>query len=43
MARMGGQMKYYELLPADHDFDSNNLATAVLRTVMDEIGVPAAG
>lgn len=41
MARMGGQMKFYELLPADHDFDSNNLATTVLAKVMDEIGVPA--
>jgi hypothetical protein len=42
MSRLGGQMKYYELLPADHDFDVNNLATTVLNSVMEEMGVPAA-
>lgn len=38
MARMGGQMKYYEILPADHDFESNNLATTVLGAIMAELG-----
>jgi aminoglycoside phosphotransferase (APT) family kinase protein len=42
MSRMGGQMKHYELLPADHDFDTNNLATTILGRVMEEIGVPGA-
>ena len=39
MARMGGQMKYYELLPADHDFEWNNLATTVLGNILGELGV----
>jgi aminoglycoside phosphotransferase (APT) family kinase protein len=36
MARIGGQMKYYEILPADHEWESNNLSTVVLAKTLEE-------
>ncbi len=40
MARLGRQMKHYELLPPDHDMDVNNLASLTLARKLDELGVP---
>ncbi len=39
MARMGRQMKYYELVPEDNTFDSNNLGSATLAKLLEEAGV----
>jgi len=36
MARIGVQMKYYEVLPADHEWESNNLACLTLARILDE-------
>ena len=36
MARIGGQMKYYELVPPDHDFAQTNLGSVVLARMLDE-------
>jgi aminoglycoside phosphotransferase (APT) family kinase protein len=40
MARLGLQMKHYEVLPADHDMDVNNLASVTLGRLLEELGVP---
>jgi aminoglycoside phosphotransferase (APT) family kinase protein len=40
MARLGLQLKHYEVLPADHDMDVNNLASTTLARQLDELGVP---
>jgi aminoglycoside phosphotransferase (APT) family kinase protein len=40
MARLGRQMKHYELLPVEHDMDVNNLASVTLARKLDELGVP---
>lgn len=39
MARLILQMKHYEILPADHDMDVNNLASATLTRVLAEARV----
>ena len=41
MARLGRQLKHYEILPADHDMDVNNLASVTLERKLAELGVPA--
>jgi len=41
MARLGCQLKHYELLPADHDMDVINLASQTLARKLDEVGVPS--
>lgn len=38
MARIAGQLKYYEVLPEDHDMDVQNLASATLGRLMEEAG-----
>jgi aminoglycoside phosphotransferase (APT) family kinase protein len=38
MARIVGQMKYYEVLPDDHPMDVDNLGSAVLRRLLEEVG-----
>ena len=40
IARLGRQMKHYELLPADNDMDVNNFASAILAKKLAELGVP---
>jgi aminoglycoside phosphotransferase (APT) family kinase protein len=40
MARLGRQLKHYEILPADHDMDVNNLASITLERKLAELGVP---
>ena len=40
MARLGRQLKHYEILPADHDMDVNNLASLTLARKLAELGVP---
>lgn len=40
MARLGRQMKHYGLLPCEHDMDVNNLASATLARVLEELGAP---
>lgn len=37
MARIVGQMKHYEVLPADHAMDVDNLASVVLRRLLAEV------
>jgi aminoglycoside phosphotransferase (APT) family kinase protein len=39
MARIGRQMKYYEIVPADNTFESSNLGSAVLATLLEVEGV----
>ena len=39
MARIGRQMKYYEIVPEDNTFESSNLGSAVLATLLEEEGV----
>jgi aminoglycoside phosphotransferase (APT) family kinase protein len=39
MARIVGQMKHYEVLPADHDMDVTNLASFTLARLLEESGV----
>ena len=38
MARLAGQMKHYEILPADHPMDAENLASLILARVLEENG-----
>ncbi len=38
MARIAGQMKYYELMPPDHEMDHNNLASLTLACLLEEAG-----
>lgn len=38
MARITGQMKYYELLPPDHEMDRENLASLILGRLLEEAG-----
>ncbi len=40
MARLGRQMKHYEILPQDHDMDVHNLASVTLARKLEELGVP---
>jgi aminoglycoside phosphotransferase (APT) family kinase protein len=40
IARLGRQMKHYEVLPADSDMDVNNMASLTLARKLDELGVP---
>jgi aminoglycoside phosphotransferase (APT) family kinase protein len=38
MARIVGQMKYYEILPADHPMDVDNLGSVILGRLLEEAG-----
>jgi len=38
MARLGLQMKHYEVLPPDHEMDVHNLASLTLQRKLDEVG-----
>ncbi len=38
MARIAGQLKYYELIPADHAMDVDNLASLTLDRLREEAG-----
>ena len=38
MARIAGQLKYYELIPADHGMDVDNLASLTLDRLREEAG-----
>jgi aminoglycoside phosphotransferase (APT) family kinase protein len=38
MARIVGQMKYYEILPADHPMDVENLGSVILGRLLEEAG-----
>ena len=40
IARLGRQMKHYEVLPADNEMDVNNFASAILARKLAEIGAP---
>jgi aminoglycoside phosphotransferase (APT) family kinase protein len=40
MARLGRQLKHYEILPAEHDMDVNNLGSVTLARKLAEVGVP---
>jgi aminoglycoside phosphotransferase (APT) family kinase protein len=40
IARLGRQLKHYEILPADNEMDVNNFAAAILARKLEEIGVP---
>ena len=42
MARIGLQMKHYELIPDDNEMDVHNLASLVLGRLLDELGSPSA-
>jgi hypothetical protein len=37
MARVGMQMKHYGILPEDHDWDRDNLASLTLTRKLDEV------
>ncbi len=41
MARLGRQLKHYEILPPDHEMDVSNLASVTLARKLDEMGIPA--
>ena len=41
IARLGRQMKHYEVLPADNEMDVNNFAATILARKLEELGVPA--
>ena len=38
MARIGMQMKHYEVLPPDHTMDVDNLASQTLARALEEAG-----
>jgi aminoglycoside phosphotransferase (APT) family kinase protein len=40
IARLGRQLKHYEVLPADNEMDVNNFAATILARKLAEIGVP---
>ena len=40
IARLGRQMKHYEVLPPDHEMDVNNFAADILARKLEELGVP---
>jgi len=40
IARLGRQMKHYEVLPADNEMDVDNFAAAILAKKLAELGVP---
>lgn len=37
MARLGLQMKHYDILPPDHEMDIHNLASLTLRRKFEEV------
>jgi aminoglycoside phosphotransferase (APT) family kinase protein len=41
MARLGRQLKHYEVLPPDHEMDVENLASVILARKLAELGAPA--
>ena len=38
IARLGRQMKHYDVLPPEHDMDVNNMASVTLARKLDELG-----